>query len=186
MRLGLIADTHGNLDGWQRAWDVALNAAELIIHCGDVLYHGPKFAPAPGYAPKKLAETINRVPAPVLIARGNADADVDQLVLEVPLQQPYLLVQWEGCRLLATHGHLLPADELVVLAQRWRVDYLVTAHTHVPAVRRVGRVVHINPGTPTYPLAEDEALRRPTCALIEDDTVRVFDLENGQELPLHL
>ncbi len=147
-----------------------------------MLYQGPKFTPAPAYGPKHLAQAINSASVPVLIAHGNCDADVDQLVLEVPLQQPYLLAQWGQVRLLATHGHLMPPDEIVALAQKWQVDFLVTGHTHVPLVRRIGDVVHINPGTVTYPLAEEGNLRRPTCGVIEDGKVRVLDIESGEEL----
>ena len=184
MRIGLISDTHGNLDGWQQAWDLVLKDADIIIHCGDVLYHGPKFTPAPGYAPQKLAQAINEVSVPVLIARGNGDSQVDQLVLDVPLQQPHLLVQWEGMRLLATHGHLLPTDEIVELGQKWSIDHLITGHSHVPAVEQLGEVVHVNPGTVTYPLAEEENLQRLTCGVITDEGVQILDIVRGEELDL--
>jgi putative phosphoesterase len=184
MRIGLISDTHGNLDGWRQAWELALSRAELIVHCGDVLYHGPKFAPTAGYEPKALAAAINAVSVPVLIARGNGDSEVDQLVLDIPLQSPYLLAEWGGLRLLATHGHLMAVDDLTALAQKWRVDYLLTGHTHVPMVREVGTLVHVNPGTVSYPLAAKEELHRLTCGVIEDDTVRVLDVETGEPLPL--
>ena len=184
MTIGLISDTHGNSDGWQRAWEVVLSRAEMIIHCGDVLYHGPKFAPVDGYAPGPLAQAINNAPVPVLIARGNCDSEVDQLVLDVPLQQPYLLAQWEEVRVLATHGHLMSVEETVVLAHKWQVGYLVTGHTHVPLVKRIGDLTHVNPGTTTYPLAKEDNLRRCTCGLIEDGRVSVLDLETGQPLPL--
>ena len=180
MRIGLIADTHGNLEGWQQARAIALDDANMIIHCGDVLYHGPKFMPVAGYDPAGLATAINDMAVPVLIARGNADSDVDQLVLAVPLQQPYLLAQIEGVRLLATHGHLHEPGELVELAQKWQVDYLLTGHTHVPKVEHRGGLTHINPGTVTYPLAEDEAARRRTCGIIEDGEVRLFDLDTSE------
>ena len=184
MRIGLISDTHGNIDGWQRAWDLVLHDTELIIHCGDVLYHGPKFAPAAGYAPEGLAEAINSAPVPVLIARGNCDSDVDQLVLEVPLQQPYLLAQWDDVRLLATHRHLMVLEEMITLAGKWQVDFLVTGHTHVSRVRRIGSLTPVNPGSPTYPLAEEEALQRKTCAVIEEGVIRGLAIESGEELAL--
>ncbi len=79
VKIGLIADTHGNLEGWQQANEIVLGGADIIVHCGDVLYHGPKFSPVAGYDPAGLAEAINQTPVPVLIARGNADSDVDQL-----------------------------------------------------------------------------------------------------------
>ncbi len=184
MQIGLISDTHGNLEGWRRAWDLVLHDADIIVHCGDVLYHGPKFSPVPGYAPRELAQAINQAPVPVLIARGNCDSEVDQLVLDVPLQQPYVLVQWGEVRLLSTHGHLISVEEMIKLARKWRVNYLVTGHTHLPLVRKIGELVHINPGTVTYPLAEDEHLRRLTCGVIEDGNVRILDIDSGKQLPL--
>ena len=179
MKIAVIADTHGNREGWQQASELVLSQADIIVHCGDVLYHGPKFAPVAGYDPAGLAQEINQMAVPVLIARGNADSEVDQLVLDVPLQQPYLFAQIEGTRLLATHGHLLGLEELVALAQNWQVDYLLTGHTHIPVVERLGEVIHINPGTTTYPLAEDEATQRRTCGLIEDSQVKLLDLDTG-------
>ena len=185
MKIGLIADTHGNLEGWQQANEIVLGGADIIVHCGDVLYHGPKFSPVAGYDPAGLAEAINQTPVPVLIARGNADSDVDQLVLEVPLHQPYLFTQLEGVRLLASHGHLLGLNELVKLAQKWQVDYLLIAHTHVSVVEQFGELVHINPGTTTYPLAEDESRQRRTCGVIADGRVTLFDLDTGARYLSH-
>ncbi len=185
MKIGLIADTHGNLAGWRQAQQIILSSADIIVHCGDVLHHVPKFAPVAGYDPPGLAEAINQTPVPVLIARGNADSDIDQLVLDVPLQQPYLFAQVDSIRLLATHGHLQDHEELVELAQKWQVDYLLTGHTHVPVVERLGPLTHINPGTTTYPLAEDEGARRRTCGVIEEGEVRLFDLDTGQAFLSH-
>jgi len=184
MKIGLIADTHGNLEGWAQAWQIALHDADLILHAGDVLYHGPKFEPAAGYGPQALAEAINGCSAPVLIARGNGDSEVDQLVLEVPVQSPYVFAQVEGLRVLVAHGHLTPPEELRSLAHRWAVDLLVTGHTHVPLVARHGSLTHVNPGTVTYPLAQEEALRRRTCGVWQDSEVRVYDLETGGRMSL--
>lgn len=184
MKLGIISDTHGNLAGWERAWELCLHDADIIFHCGDLLYHGPKFKPVEAYDPKALAEALNSTPQPLLIARGNADSDVDQLVIQVPIQQPYLFAQVEGVRVLATHGHLMSPDDLAPLCVRWGIDYLLTGHLHVPCITRCEGFVHINPGTPTYPLSTDDARRRPTCATIEGDQVRVIDLATATPLAL--
>ena len=182
MTIGIISDTHGNLWGWQRAWELVLKDADVIFHCGDILYHGPKFKPVEGYDPRALAEAINAVEKPVLIARGNADADVDQLVLEVPIQQPYVFAQIEGVRILATHGHLMRPEELPPLCERWGVDYLLTGHLHVPSITRHAKYVHINPGTPTYPLHPEESQRQLTCAVIEGDSPSIYDCTTGVKL----
>lgn len=182
MKIGIIADTHGNVAGWDRAMEIALVGSDLIVHCGDLLYHGPKFAPAEAYDPQALAARINECEAPVLIARGNGDSDVDQLVLDVPVQSPYCFAQVEGLRILAAHGHIQAPEELVPLSQRWGIDLLLTGHSHVPVAARHDRVLHVNPGTVTYPLALEGPLQRRTCAAWEDGEVRHFDVESGEPL----
>lgn len=179
MVIGLISDTHGNFQGWQRAWDLGLSEADIIIHCGDLLYHGPKFSPAPGYDPRALAEALNTCGKPVLIARGNGDSEVDQLVLDMPIQQPFLFALIEGARILATHGHVMAPDQLLALADTWRLDFVFTGHTHVPALREADGTIHINPGTVTYPLSTDPALQKKTFALIRDGTPTILDIDTG-------
>jgi len=181
MKIGLIADTHGNLEGWQRAWEF-LHDSDVIFHCGDLLYHGPRFDPAPGYNPRELAEALNHCPLPLLITQGNADAEVDTLFVHLPIQSPYVFAQIEGRRFIATHGHREPLEKCVEKAQAWRVDVLVTAHLHVPTVARYGDLLHINPGTPTYPLSQEERLARPTCAALVDDEVQFWALDTGERL----
>ena len=139
MKIGLIADTHGNLDGWRRAWEF-LHDSDLIVHCGDLLYHGPRFDPAPDYNPRALAEVLNACPVPLLITQGNADSEVDALFVRAPIQAPYVFAQVEGQRLLATHGHRVPLDKTLEQAQQWGVDLVVTAHLHVPCAARHGAV----------------------------------------------
>ena len=182
MQIGVLSDTHGNLAGWQRAWDLGLGESQHLVHCGDLLYHGPRFAPVEGYAPKDLAAAINACEQPVLIARGNADSEVDQLVLDVPIQSPYVFAVVDGFRLLVTHGHLMPPDDLERLAVRWKIDFLLTGHTHSPSICEVGNGLHINPGSVTYPLGGEGALIRPTFCLIRDGEPTIFDLETGEVL----
>ncbi len=184
MKIGIIADTHGNVAGWDAAMGVALTDSDLIVHCGDVLYHGPKFAPAEAYDPMALAGRINDSTTPVLIARGNGDSDVDQLVLDVPLQSPYVFAQVEDLRILAAHGHIRPPEELVPLARKWGIDLLLTGHLHVPSVTRYDGLVHVNPGTVTYPLSPDGPLQRRTCVTWEDGAITHFDVERGEPLSL--
>ena len=183
MYIGIVSDLHGNLAGWERAMEL-LQGCEVLFHCGDLLYHGPRFDPVPAYNPKALAEAMNACPAPLLIAKGNADSEVDALFVHQPIQSPYVFAVIAGRRFLATHGHLEPPEKLLELAQRWGIRYLLSGHFHVPHITRHDGLVHINPGTPTYPLAKDEKLCRPTCARIVDEVVEVLDLATGEGLAL--
>ena len=53
---------------------------------------------------------------------------------------------------------------------------------HVPTIRPLGTCTHINPGTVTYPLSNEESKRRPTCGVIEGDDVYLLDLGTGERL----
>jgi putative phosphoesterase len=182
MKIGVVSDTHGDFAAWAKAFDTVLHDCDIIFHCGDILYHGPKFDPGPGHGPKNLANHINELDIPILLVKGNGDSEVDTLVIDAPIQSPYLLAQIEGKRFLATHGHLKPLDDVVELAGKWGIDYLLTGHLHVPGLRVVDGVTHLNPGTTTYPLSKEERLAIPTCAYIEDGEVRIVNLETGAEL----
>lgn len=181
MYIGIVSDLHGNLAGWQRAMEL-LRGCQVLLCPGDLLYHGPRFDPVTGYDPRGLAEAINNCGVPILIARGNADAEVDSLFVHQPLQSPYAFALLEGKRFLVTHGHLEPPEKLLELAGRWGIDYLINGHFHRPHITIHGSLTHINPGTPTYPLAEEAALRRPTCARLVDGVPEILDLESGEVL----
>ena len=60
MKIGVISDTHGCRDHWAKAYDKFFKDADLIIHSGDVLYHGPRNPMLEDYNPAELAEKINR------------------------------------------------------------------------------------------------------------------------------
>ncbi len=184
MKIGIISDTHGDFTAWQRAWDLVLNDADMIFHCGDILYHGPRFDPGPGHGPRKIATAINALTIPSLFVKGNGDSEVDTRVINLPIQSPYTLAQIGDRRFLCTHGHLTTTDELIKQAARWKIDYVLTGHTHVPVLRNVNGVTHLNPGSTTYPLANEAPLRVPTCACIENDIPTIFNLETGAPLQM--
>ena len=111
MKIGVISDTHGCRDHWAKAYDKFFKDADLIIHSGDVLYHGPRNPMLEDYNPAELAEKINGCSQPVLICKGNCDSEVDQLVLNTPIQSPYVHAFADGRHIVATHGHMVESDE---------------------------------------------------------------------------
>ncbi|MGI9951505.1 phosphodiesterase [Moorellaceae bacterium AZ2] len=182
--IGVISDTHGDVSAWEKALEV-FGPVDLIVHAGDVLYHGPRNPLVQGYHPPELAKRINASPVPVLIARGNCDAEVDQLVLEWPLQSPMVLVQTPYLRLVAVHGHGMDKAGMTELARRYRTDVLVFGHTHVPVLEEVEGILLLNPGSPALPKGKEG----PTVGLIQGQTVSLKALGNGKtlarvELPL--
>jgi len=178
-KIGVISDTHGDLDGWWRCVDTIFHDAEIIIHAGDLLYHGPKNPMVEAYAPPALAEAINASAMPVIVARGNCDSAVDQLVIDTPIQAPYAFVQLDGLRILAHHGDGLGDEEKARWAASWRLDVVVTGHTHIRELTCQGDTVFLNPGSPAIPKSDGSFDPVPTAATIEADGVRIWDIAAG-------
>ncbi|HBT46471.1 MAG TPA: phosphodiesterase [Peptococcaceae bacterium] len=176
-RIGVISDTHGDVAAWEKALEV-WGPLDLILHAGDVLYHGPRNPLVAGYGPPELAERINASPVPLLIAQGNCDAEVDQMVLAWPLQSPLVLVQTPFLRLIAVHGHGMDKEAMAGLARRYRADVLVCGHTHVPLLEEWEGIILFNPGSPSLPKGREG----PTVGLIEGRTATLRALGSGETL----
>ncbi len=179
MRVGIVSDTHGSAAVWKELLGGLFRDVDLIIHAGDVLYHGPRNPLPRGYDPQGLAELLNNSPVPVVFARGNCDAEIDQLLITWPLQSPYSFLQLGSLRLLVNHGHELSPEGLCSLGSRYRVHVVVAGHTHVPLLKKENGVLFVNPGSPALP--KDPA-KGPTVALLDPEGLRLLSLETGAVL----
>lgn len=176
MKIGVISDTHGDAAAWQKAWAAFGPEVELVIHAGDVLYHGPRNPLPGGYGPADLAALLNACPVPVVAARGNCDAPIDEELLNFPLQAPLAFCRWEGLGILVCHGHQAQfAPEQV--ARRLGASVVISGHTHIPRLESKGEILFLNPGSPSLPKGEKPG---PTVAWLGDGEAVVFDLEGGE------
>ena len=178
MKIAVISDTHGCIDAYNKALE-HFDGADLIVHAGDVLYQPPRLTLSEGYDIPALADAINGSAIPVVIAQGNCDPQVYEELLEVPVQAPYAVVQWENTRLLINHGHLINKDDMIQLGAKYRAQYVISGHTHIPVLERVGEVVLMNPGSPAIPKYEAAGRAVPTVGLIEDGGAKIIDVDNG-------
>jgi putative phosphoesterase len=179
VKLGIISDTHGDVAGWRRALAGPFQAVELILHAGDIFYHGPRNPRTAGYGPPELAEAINTCPVPVIIVRGNCDSPVDQLVLDYPIQAPYALVEIGGLRIWLQHGDELSRQQMAEQSRRYRVRVNIFGHTHIPELTQEGGVLMFNPGSPALPKTG-----KFTVGLLDTETgsASIFDLSSGKIL----
>ena len=149
LRIGLIADTHipeATPQLWPQVFD-AFRGVDYILHGGDI--HD-----------LSVIDQLERL-APTYAARGNGD-DGDG-GRPVQPQDPRLRDAWlldlGGLRIGLTH--IVPIPEL---PPRWTVettmiryfgrsdlDVLIYGDTHVEAIDRIGGVLCVNPGSPTFP-----------------------------------
>ena len=189
MRILVTSDTHGDLQAWQRLLEHYASGAQFIVHAGDVLYHGPKNPLVAGYAPLQLAEAINACPYPMVMVKGNCDAEVDQQVLEWPLQHPLALLQTPELTLLAAHGDRHSEQDLARLALSYGAGIAVFGHIHQPVLKRVeledkpgAAVWLLNPGSPSLPKYEEDGRPVASAAVIEGADIRIFGLEDGRTI----
>ncbi|NLH95031.1 MAG: YfcE family phosphodiesterase [Synergistaceae bacterium] len=170
-RLGIIADTHGDLLGWEsavRAW----GPVDLIVHAGDVLKPW-RSRPLSNICGKRaLAEAINACGVPVLIARGNCDGEEDEHMVKWPMVEPFLFLWWNGRLVLVGHG--TDFSEIRDRGLACEADVVITGHTHVASLVREGKTRFLNPGSASLPMGRDPA----SAALLDEEGIRIMTLGN--------
>ncbi|ABO49277.1 phosphodiesterase, MJ0936 family [Desulforamulus reducens MI-1] len=173
MRIGIISDTHGSLFYFKKALNT-LGGCDYIIHGGDVLYHGPRNPLPEGYSPKELAEKINGMKN-IIIARGNCDADVDQMVLQHPIQSPYVFLQLGGLKILVSHGYTRDKKEYIKMARDYGADLFIYGHTHVKELNQDENLIVLNPGSTALPKDGIHSV-----AVIDDGNIQLINMENQE------
>lgn len=184
MLYGIISDTHGSLSAWERALAGPFSDVDKIIHAGDVFYHGTRNPMPDGYDTLRLAEAINRCAAPVAIAMGNCDSEVDQMVCDVPIVHPFLVLDEQGVRIMVQHWQHGGNAELAELLERFRPRIFVTGHTHVPELRVEGETLILNPGSPSLTKRKDGKRTVAKLEVGSDGGVRasILDVDSGEVL----
>ena len=76
MKIGVMSDTHGSLDYFEKAIKT-LSDCDVLLHGGDILYHGPRNDLPKGYNPKAVVEKLNGLEN-ILITKGNCESDVER------------------------------------------------------------------------------------------------------------
>ncbi|WP_406678255.1 phosphodiesterase [Moorella sp. ACPs] len=180
MRVGIISDTHGDGAAWEQALANCFQGVDLIIHAGDVLYHGPRNPIVAAYAPKDLAGLLQQSPVPLLIARGNCDAEVDAMVLNLPITEQ-VVVQMGKYRLIAQHGHRLGEGDAEHLAAYYRADLWITGHTHAAMLAARDGRLFVNPGSPSLPHSGPLG-KLKTVAVADEAGVKILALATGEVL----
>lgn len=177
MKIGVISDTHGSLTAWRKAFNRYFADADLIVHCGDLFYHGPRNPLPDGYAGLPLAEALNGCRVPLIIARGNCDSEVDVSLLKWPVAAPFCVCRVEGKTILAWHeGEVAP--EAAAARERFKPEVFIVGHTHRPRLWTAGPTLCLNPGSPSLSKLPDG---RGTVGLLDDRGAHILELDTGKE-----
>lgn len=81
---------------------------------------------------------------------------------------------------LLLHGDGLAEEELSSLARRYRLDILITGHTHIHRILEGEEYSILPPGSPSLPKGD----KKRTIAMIDssDRSARIIDIESGNVL----
>ena len=142
---------------------------------GDVLYHGPRNDLPEGYNPKAVIEIINNLDN-ITIARGNCDADVDQMVIKHPIESPFVHKKIDNISVLMDHGYRESREDIIKKARELGVDILIQGHTHVKELSVDRDIIILNPGSTAIP--KDGTHSVATIEILNDDNMEdEFELE---------
>jgi len=138
MRIGIIGDTHGDMDSIRKAVDRA-GPVDLWLHTGDHARDA------------QYLEQLTQVP--VQTVTGNCDASHEGV--------PDLFLTLEGRHIMVTHGHHYRVKhgvrELSWWAKQYEADIVIYGHTHNPLIEQEEGLLILNPGSPSYPRANTGA-----------------------------
>ena len=65
------------------------------------------------------------------------------------------------------------------MAAHLKADLFISGHIHTTVLEKRGKTVFLNPGSAALSKREDG---KETCAVLEDGTIRIYDLATGDVL----
>ena len=170
MKLVIASDIHGSAKYCRLLKErFGEEKAEKLLLLGDLLYHGARNPLPPEYNTLETACILNGLKEYIICVRGNCDSDVDQMVLEFPIEAEFCILSAGKRTLIATHGHKTPA----VLKKG---DILLNGHFHVPALEERENCTYVNCGSVSIPKENSPH----SYLVLEDDTLTWKDVETGR------
>lgn len=161
MNVGIVSDTHDNLEAAERAAEIfEAEGVEVVLHCGDFV------------APPLLAAFEGLELHGVL---GNNDGEVsglegafDSLGEGSALHGRFADLAFDGLSFAVVHGESMAEVETLAAAETY--DYVCYGHHHRREHREEGRTTLLNPGAHFPAVADDHR----TVAIVDtlSETVR--------------
>lgn len=127
MRVGIVADTHGNRQAMIEALD-KMAPLDRVVHLGDFT--------------DDLLEIKHKIAAPYHLIAGNNDYYHGERES---------VFDWEGVAVFAAHGDRYDVDagldRILKRAAEFNAKLVLFGHTHRPIITQEGGVWVVNPGT---------------------------------------
>ena len=184
MKLGIVSDLHCNIDGFDRALET-MGPIDALLCLGDSIYEYSFSNAVIGRLRELDALTILGNHEEVFLgaagARARSRADIDRQLLNWLAEQPHRReLRIDGKRILMVHStpweprgsYVRPTSSELQRFGEADADIVLYGHTHQQVVRRVGRVLVVNPGSAGD--ARDPCNgRQLSCAVLDTVTEEV-------------
>ena len=184
MKLGIVSDLHCNIDGFDRALET-MGPIDALACLGDSIYEFSFSNEVIGRLRELDALTILGNHEEVFLgaagARARARADIDQPLLGWLAERSHRHeLRIDGKRILLVHStpweprgsYVLPTSAELQRFGEADADIVLYGHTHRQLVRRIGRVLVVNPGS-TGDARDPRNGRQLSCAVLDTVTEEV-------------
>ena len=178
MKVGIVSDLHCNVAGFSQALDLMGDVDELIC-LGDSIWEYRFSNEIVHLLQERGAHTILGNHEEGFLGpqgvRARQPEWIDRSLLSWLADRPHRLeLQLGGKRLLAVHStpweprgaYVYPHDGLLERFAEANADFVLYGHTHHQLVRRLGRVLVINPGS-AGDARDNGNGRRLSCAVLD-------------------
>ncbi len=157
MKIGVISDTHDNLDITRKAVEFfEEQGVDKVIHCGDMV------APF-------TAELFDQKNFDFYAVRGNNDGEwnLQETVEEFGTWLGEMgELEFKGKEFAVYHG--TKPEVVRSLVESGKYDYVLKGHTHQKIIRETGNTIELNPGGIKLP-DQEEILHVATIDLDSED-----------------
>jgi putative phosphoesterase len=184
LKLGIVSDLHCNIDGLDRALST-MGPIDALLCLGDSIYEYSFSNAVIGRLRELDALTILGNHEEVFLGpagvRARAGAEIDQPSLEWLAGRPHRRqLSIGGKRILMVHStpweprgsYVMPTSSELNRFGEADADIVLYGHTHRKVVRRVGRVLVVNPGS-AGECRDPSIAGKLTCAVLDTVTEEV-------------
>ncbi|HCQ31708.1 TPA: hypothetical protein DIU27_05005 [Candidatus Collierbacteria bacterium] len=167
MLIGIISDTHDNLQGLKKAIQIFKeNKVEMLIHCGD--WCSP-------FTLEFFDREMEGFNIPVKSVIGNNHGDIKRIIvsnhrMKNPIEWPKtvtLKLDIDNKKTIIYHGD--DFDILNALIDCQKYDIIFTGHLHRVRNEVVGKTLIINPGSTSF-ACESEITEEASVAIYNTQT----------------
>lgn len=188
MKLGIVSDIHSNAAGLQLAFD-AMGDVDDVLCLGDCIYEYQFSNSVVALLKERRALIIQGNHEEVFFSpagiRARERAGLDASLMAYLADQPHRRIMRFGeKKLMMVHStpweprgeYVFPHSTQLARFGETDADFVLYGHTHAQVVRRVGRVLVINPGS-AGDARDPTNGRQLSCAVLDTvtDEVRVID-----------